>query len=177
MKRRHSGFVTAILLLVFAGCTDDSDVTTQTVPFGERPLSVDSSNAPEPTPEQKVLTPTLRNVPGRVRLGNDLRYVVELLNETEDDIPLDQCPAFYQAWGESGTAYFGPGFLNCEDAPSVVPAGGAVRFRMVLELPEDNIEGQDFFAGTLSGIWVARARAPSQPSRRPWSSQKARVWK
>ena len=80
-----------------------------------------------------------------------LRYVVELRNESDEDIPLDPCPAFYQAWGESGTGYFGPGYLNCEDAPSVVPVDGAVRFRMVLELPNDNIDGSHTFTGTI--VW------------------------
>ena len=126
-------------------------MATEVVPFVERPLNVDSSHAPDPTPEQATLKPLLLNVPRKVKLGNDLRYVVELRNESDEDVSLDPCPAFYQAWGESGTAYFGPGFLNCEDAPSVVPADGAVRFRMVLELPDDDIEGSNSFTGTI--VW------------------------
>jgi hypothetical protein len=139
------------LLLCLVGCTDGGKVATQVVPFVERPLNVDSSQAPDPTPEQATLKPLLLDVPRKVKLGNDLRYVVELRNESDEDVSLDPCPAFYQAWGESGTAYFGPGFLNCEDAPSVVPADGAVRFRMVLELPDDNIDGSPSFTGTI--VW------------------------
>jgi hypothetical protein len=126
-------------------------VATEVVPFVERPLNVDSSQVPDPTAEQAKLKPLLLDVPHKVKLGNDLRYVVELRNESDEDVSLVPCPAFYQAWGESGTAYFGPGFLNCEDAPSVVPADGAVRFRMVLELPDDNIDGSSSFTGTI--VW------------------------
>jgi hypothetical protein len=139
------------LLLCLVGCTDDGKVSTGVVPFVERPLTVDSSHAPDPTPEQATLKPALLDVPRKVKLGNDLRYVVELRNESDDDVSLDPCPAFYQAWGESATAYFGPGYLNCEDAPSVVPADGAVRFRMVLELPDESIGGSHTFTGTI--IW------------------------
>jgi hypothetical protein len=140
------------LLLFLIGCTGDGEEVTETVPFVERPLGVDSSDAPEPTPEQAALKPVLLDVPRKVKLGNDLRYVVELRNESDDDVSLAPCPAFYQAWGESATAYFGPGYLNCEGAPSVVPASGAVRFRMVLELPDDvGGPGSHSFTGTI--IW------------------------
>jgi hypothetical protein len=139
------------LLLCLVGCANDGETATGIVPFVERPLKVDPSHAPDPTPEQASLRPVLLDVPHRVKLGNDLRYVVELRNESDKDVSLDPCPAFYQAWGESATAYFGPGFLNCEDAPSVVPAEGAVRFRMVLELPDDDIEGSHSFTGTI--VW------------------------
>jgi hypothetical protein len=105
------------LLLCLVGCTSDQEVATKIVPFVERPLDVDSFEAPDPTPEQAALKPALLDVPRKVKLGNDLRYVVELRNESDDDVSLDPCPAFYQAWGESGTAYFGPGYLNCEEAP------------------------------------------------------------
>ena len=139
------------LLLCLVGCTDDGKAGAAIVPFVERPLNVDSSHAPDPTPEQATLKPALLDVPRKVKLGNDLRYVVELRNESDDEVSLDPCPAFYQAWGESGTGYFGPGFLNCEGAPSVVPAEGAVRFRMVLELPDDDIDGSHTFTGTI--VW------------------------
>ncbi len=127
-------------MLSLAACTDDTD-STDTVPFVERPLRVDTSDAPKPTPEQAQLTPVLRNLPRRIKPGDDLRYVVELRNPTEDDVSLDPCPVFYQAYGESGTAYFGPGFLNCEDAPPAVPAGGSIRFEMVLPLPNKPVSG------------------------------------
>ncbi len=149
MNHLRFAFVVVAVWFCLGGCADESEVAT--VPFIKRPLHVDSSDAPDPTPEQAALRPALVDVPRRVELGNDLRYVVELRNERGDDVSLDPCPAFYQAWGESGTAYFGPGFLNCEDAPSVVPAGGAIRFRMVLELPDDDIDGQDSFTGTI--VW------------------------
>jgi hypothetical protein len=139
------------LLLCLVGCTDDGTEATEVVPFVERPLNVDSSHAPDTTPGQAALKPVLMDVPRKVKLGNDLRYVVELRNESENDVSLNPCPAFYQAWGESGTAYFGRGFLNCEDAPSVVPADGAVRFGMVLDLPNDNIDGSPALTGTI--VW------------------------
>jgi hypothetical protein len=139
------------LLLCLVGCTDDGTAATEVVPFVERPLNVDSSHAPDTTPGQAALKPVLMDVPRKVKLGNDLRYVVELRNESENDVSLKPCPAFYQAWGESGTAYFGRGFLNCEDAPSVVPADGAVRFGMVLDLPNDNIDGSPALTGTI--VW------------------------
>jgi hypothetical protein len=141
------------VLLCLGACTGDGKVATEIVPFDERPLNVDTSEAPDPTPEQATLKPVLLDVPRRVKLGNDLRYVVELRNQSDDDISLDPCPAFYQAWGESGTGYFGPGYLNCEDAPSVVPADGAVRFRMVLELPDENIDGPGSHSFTGTIIW------------------------
>jgi hypothetical protein len=136
--------------LLLLGCTEDTDLPTQPVPFVQRPLGVDPSEGPDLTSEQVALIPDLRDVPRRVKLGNDLRYVVELHNETDEGISLDPCPAFYQAWGESSVAYFGPGFLNCKAAPDVVPAGEAVPFEMVLELP-DNFDGQDSFTGTI--VW------------------------
>jgi hypothetical protein len=139
------------LLLCLVGCTDDGTSATEVVPFVERPLNVDSSHAPDTTPGQAALKPVLMDVPRKVKLGNDLRYVVELRNESDEDVSLDPCPAFYQAWGESGTGYFGPGYLNCEDAPSVVPAHGAVRFGMVLDLPNDNIDGSPALTGTI--VW------------------------
>ena len=141
------------ILLCLVGCTDDGTAASEVVPFVERPLNVDSSHAPDTTPGQAALKPVLMDVPRKVKLGNDLRYVVELRNKSENDVSLNPCPAFYQAWGESGTAYFGPGFLNCEDAPSVVPAEGAVRFRMVLELPDDNIDGPGSHSFTGTIIW------------------------
>jgi hypothetical protein len=139
------------LLLCLVGCTDNGTAATEFVPFVERTLNVDPSRAPGTTPEQAALEPVLMDVPRKVKPGNDLRYVVELRNESDNDVSLDPCPAFYQAWGESGTAYFRRGFLNCEDAPSVVPADGAVRFGMALDLPNDNIDGSLGFTGTL--VW------------------------
>jgi hypothetical protein len=139
------------LLLCLVGCTGDGATATEVVPFVERPLNIDPSHAPDTTPEQAALKPVLIDVPRQVKPGNDLRYVVELRNESDNDVSLDPCPAFYQAWGESGTAYFGRGFLNCADAPSVVPADGAVRFGMVLDLPNDNIDGSLAVTGTL--VW------------------------
>jgi hypothetical protein len=141
------------LLLCLLGCTGDGKVATEIVPFVERPLDVESSQAPDPTPEQATLKPALMDVPRNVKLGNDLRYVVELRNESNEDISLNPCPAFYQAWGESGTAYFGPGYLNCEDAPSIVPADGAVRFRMVLQLPDADIDGPGSHSFTGTIVW------------------------
>jgi hypothetical protein len=139
------------LLLCLVGCADDGTAATEVVPFVERPLNVDPSHAPDTTPEQAALKPVLMDVPRKVKQGNDLRYFVELRNESDNDVSLDPCPAFYQAWGYSGTAYFGRGFLNCENAPSVVPADGAVRFGMVLDLPNDNIDGSPAITGTL--VW------------------------
>jgi hypothetical protein len=139
------------LLLCLVGCTDHGTAATEVVPFVERTLNVDPSRAPDTTPEQAGLEPVLTDVPRKVKPGNDLHYVVELRNESDNDVSLDPCPAFYQAWGESGTAYFRRGFLNCEDAPAVVPAGGAVRFGMALDLPNDNIDGSLGFTGTL--VW------------------------
>ena len=147
---RAAWLALAAILLSSAGCTSSTESIGGTVPFVRHPLGVDVSDAPDPTPEQAQLKPVLKDVPSTIKPGRDLRYVVELRNPTDDDVSLDPCPAFYQAYGESGTAYFGPGFLNCEDAPLAVPAGGAVRFEMILELPK-RFDGRTYFAGSL--IW------------------------
>jgi hypothetical protein len=84
-----------------------------------------------------------------------LRYIVELRNESDEDVSLDPCPSFFQVWGEDSLPVFGPGFLNCEEAPPVVPSNGTLRFWMEIPMPND-FDGQDFYAGTiywrLSGV-------------------------
>jgi hypothetical protein len=138
------------LLLCLGACTGDTSPSTNgVVPFAAHPLD-DPERPPDLTQDQAALIPRLFEVPRRVRLGDDLRYVVELRNQTDEDISLDPCPAFYQAWGESAIGYFGSGLLNCADAPPAVPARAGVRFEMKLDLPND-FDGQNFFAGTI--VW------------------------
>ncbi|HEX2049443.1 MAG TPA: hypothetical protein VHJ34_02285 [Actinomycetota bacterium] len=142
------------LSLAAAGCGGSSEPAGDVVPFERRPLPGDFDDAPRVTAAQASLEPRLLRVPESAALGGVLAYVVELRNDSDEDVSLDPCPAFYQAWGESGTAVFGPGLLNCDDAPPAVPAGGSVRFRMELPMPDD-FDGRNSYAGTI--VWYLNA--------------------
>lgn len=137
-----------------SSCDAGSDraAADRIVPFKERAISTEREPERESTPEQELLEPRLLRVPKRVELGGVLRYIVELRNESDEEVSLDPCPSFSQSWG---LAIFHPGFLNCEDASPAVPPSGTLRFWMEIPIPND-FEGQDFYAGTiywrLSGV-------------------------
>ena len=77
-----------------------------------------------------TLESAIVEAPERATVGEDLRYVVEVRNPTEEDVALDPCPVVFSSFGESGTADFLRTLLNCEEAPPEIPAGGTVRFEM-----------------------------------------------
>lgn len=103
----------------------------------------------EPMPALKA---TL-SLPATVRAGQDLRYVVALINPTAKPIALAPCPGYLESLmtrsataspGKSGgdaaaslsgqTAYKTAYRLNCGPVGSI-PAHGTVRFAMVLPVP------------------------------------------
>lgn len=100
------------------------------------------------TEPQADLVVDFAHVPERFTRGEGLRYVVLLRNTGVEPVSLTPCPAYYQAWGESGTAVSRTSYLNCDDAPGAVAPGAAVRFEM--ELP---VGTQDVAAG-FEGILV-----------------------
>lgn len=131
--------------------SDLDPATTEVVPYEQRPLrepDPDQDDWPPLSAEQQALEPIFHDVPTAVKLGDDIRYVVELRNNSDEEASLDPCPAFFSSWGESATAYFEFGYLNCDDAPAAIPAQSSVRFEMVLPLPPD-LDGLKMFTGTL----------------------------
>ena len=97
-------------------------------------------------------------VPKEVRLGERLKYVVELQNPTGRDIELNPCPAYYSAFGEGSTSTSLESYLNCADAPPAIPARGSLRFAMEIEVPSEVFKPGD--AGTV--YWRLPAAGASQ---------------
>ncbi len=152
LRAASAGVVFLIAATVACDTTPTVDHST-VVPYERRPLpdpEADFDEWPSIAPEQEILRATFVRVPKAVRLGEDLRYVIALHNASDEDVSLNPCPAYYSAWGESATAYFAFGYLNCPDAPPEIPADGTVRFEMVLDMPHD-LDGLDRFPGTI--IW------------------------
>ena len=135
----------AACLLIIVGC---GRYAGGVIPFEDSEASQDEEDLPPATPEQQRLVPKATGFPKTLTMGETLRYVVELHNPTNDAISLDPCPGYYQAWGESGTAVFGPGVLNCEDAPDEIGPGETVAFEMELDIPA-SIEGAECFSGSV----------------------------
>lgn len=148
-RRLTYGSLTVVGVLVAVGLsfsslapwTSSVDPATfdEVVPYERLPLpSRDGDELYGPlTEEQLDLIPYYEDLPERVAVGDDIHYVIELYNPTEDDISLDPCPSYFSSFGESATAYFDEGYLNCDAAPPVVPSKGSVRFEMILHLPHD----------------------------------------
>ena len=149
----------AASLLMIAGCGGyDGGV----VPFEEHSEgSLDNADIPPATPEQQRLVPRAKDFPKSLTMGETLRYVVELHNPTEEPISLDPCPGYYQAWGESGTAVFGPGVLNCDEGPDEIGPGETVAFEMELDIPT-SIDGADCFSGSV--FWYLGSSGKSSES-------------
>jgi hypothetical protein len=77
--------------------------------------------------------------PATIRPGENLDFVVTLVNPTPRDIPLDPCPN-YSVILESTVKIVGSHALNCVDAggqPRVVPSGMSLSFGMRLPIPAD----------------------------------------
>ncbi|HYP22012.1 MAG TPA: hypothetical protein VEV43_00395 [Actinomycetota bacterium] len=90
------------------------------------------------TEQQVKLRSDIVEVPDELVLGETLRYVVELTNESGTPVFLDPCPVYYQAWGESGFSVSRLSYLNCDDAPPEIAPGASLRFAM--ELPIEDPE-------------------------------------
>lgn len=109
------------------------------VPYEELALPEDYEDADATlTEQQQRLRIDMVEVPERVVFGEDLRYVVELTNDSDVPVFMEPCPVYYQAFGESGFAISRTSYLNCDDAPPEIPPGDAVRFEM--KLPVDDPE-------------------------------------
>jgi hypothetical protein len=172
----------AVLALVaLASCQPVRERTPEVVPFEYLPVRESDMTTPSvggqrtlrvPSPStRRNLRVRVREVPKEVQLGDRLEYVVELNNPTRRDVELDPCPAYYSAFGESGTATFIESYLNCGHAPSSVPARGSLHFAMEIEVPAGAV--QPGSVGTL--YWRLPAAGPS----RHWddSSREVRVTK
>jgi hypothetical protein len=73
-----------------------------------------------------------------VKAGEQLRYVVDIVNPTDADMVLDPCPSYLQRGpGDPGKT---PLRLNCDDVHDV-PAGETVRFAMQIPVPADTPTG------------------------------------
>ena len=109
------------------------------VPYEELALPEEEDGSV--TPQQVKLRPRLLEVPDHVEAGDTLRYVVELSNDSGAPVPLDPCPAYYQAWGESSVAIARTSYLNCDDALPEIAPGGALRFEMELPIRGRHVPG------------------------------------
>ena len=158
LGRRYTSAAVACLLMI-PGCGGyDGGV----VPFKEPSEgSLDEADIPPATSEQQSLVPKAKNLPKNLTMGETLSYIVELHNPTKDAISLDPCPGYYQAWGESGTAVFAPGVLNCEDAPGEIGPGETVSFEMEIDIAE-SIDGADCFSGSV--FWYLGSSGESSES-------------
>lgn len=129
----------AITLAAAPACGDvGAPAATTAVPADPVPYVDDAQpDAPEYVGNEPRFNPvevSLEAVPERVAIGDTARFVVVLRNPTATGIPLRPCPTFFMSYGESGTAVFHKGRLNCDDAPPAIPAHGAVRFEMKLTI-------------------------------------------
>lgn len=105
------------------------------VPYEANPIPDDApAGEPSVTEAQVRLEPELLEVPSKLELGDTLRYVVELRNDTDDPISLDPCPAYYQAWGESSVGVSRTSRLNCAEGPDTIGPGESQKFAMELPL-------------------------------------------
>lgn len=126
----------AIAGLVAASAIGACDSGNGIVPYRELPVPEDVEEEGLVTEEQANLEMDFIDVPRTLTLGSELRYVVELRNTSDEAVPLDPCPVYYQAWGESGFAVSRTSYLNCDSAPPQIPAGKAVRFEMRLPIED-----------------------------------------
>lgn len=93
------------------------------------------------TPTQENLPPdplakleAQMSLPAEIRAGDTLRYVVALINPTDDAIGLRECPGYTESGGPPSTkASYS---LNCAAVGSLA-AGETVRFAMEFEIPAD----------------------------------------
>jgi Protein of unknown function (DUF4232) len=111
--------------------------------FGVQPAEPDYTKSPV-----DGATATLE-LPGSVKAGGTLRYVVDLTNPTSSDMVLDPCPTYWQ-W--IGVASKVPIELNCDAVP-VLAAHTTHRFSMELAVPADVPTGQ------ATAYWNAAAVA------------------
>lgn len=91
------------------------------------------------------------------RIGEVLRYRVTLQNPSGASIPLAPCLSFVVSLAHRGQPPSAGGTmsthrLNCEDAPSAIPAGAAVVFKMEVTIP-GRIEGVEVQPGRYSLDW------------------------
>ena len=91
-----------------------------------------------------------RNIPKKVR-GDAIEFEIVLSNPTDEDVPLDPCPMFMAGWGESGLATHSYSYLNCDEAPEEIRAGGSVPFAIEIPIADDLIEGE---GGSYTGSIV-----------------------
>lgn len=144
---RPARFALALTVCVCALSACESSDPTGTVPYVSQPVPEDANPDELVTEAQSSLVADLFDVPREVELGGTLRYGVSLENTGDSDVALEPCPAFYQAWGESGTAVSETSFLNCEEAPDAIAPGETARFEMELVL--DDVETD--FKGSV--VW------------------------
>ena len=124
---------TAALVAMGACAPGPSDAV---VPYEELLVPEDLDEDDVVTDEQLTLEIDFLEVPRKLTLGSDLRYVVELRNEGDDAVELNPCPVYYQAWGESGFAVSRTSYLNCGDAPPLILPGDRLRFEMKLPMTD-----------------------------------------
>jgi len=100
--------------------------------------------APEPPNRFNSLETTIE-APQPARPGETLEYVVRLRNSGDDEVALEPCPGFRQLlspWTETSEIKpgkpiaYGDWRLNCDPVPILAP-GGAVRFAMRIEVPDE----------------------------------------
>ena len=108
------------------------------VPYAARelPEDFDADEGFTLSEQQLRLRREIHEVPDTVLLGDDLRYVIELANDSGTPVFLDPCPVYYQAWGESGFAVSRISYLNCAEAPPEIQPGSSIRFEMKLPLED-----------------------------------------
>lgn len=129
--------IVSLVALLAVGACDAAPDPRAVVPYEEVPVPEDASDEDlAVTGDQLALEMQFLDVPRRVTLGSELRYVVELRNTGEDPVPLEPCPPYYQAWGESGFSVSRTSYLNCDEAPPDIPPGGRLRFEMRLPIEE-----------------------------------------
>lgn len=158
--------VAAVLLIpAIAGCdTRTPTAQPEIVPYERRPiLQANPDDWPPLAPEQETLRVTFEQVPKKLPAGDDLRYVVALRNESDDDISLDPCPAYYSAWGESLPVAEANEFLNCSEAPPAIPAQATVRFEMIMDLPDDLTRESGTIIWRLKGAGDAESEPAFSP--------------
>lgn len=148
VARRRAWFAGAVLAAVLAGC-DAAPPPGGVVPYEALLVDDDVDEDDLVTEAQLGLRANLVEVPDEVRLEEGLRYVVELRNEGKAAVSLDPCPAYYQAWGESGTGVSRTSYLSCDGAPGEIAPGESMKFEM--ELPIAEAGAGDGFAGRI--IW------------------------
>ncbi|HEX2058064.1 MAG TPA: hypothetical protein VHI71_06815 [Actinomycetota bacterium] len=131
--------VIGLIALFSVGACNPTTGGGDVIPYAELPVPEDASDEELiVTRDQVALVMSFLDVPAKVTLGSDIRYVVELRNVSDETVSLEPCPVYYQAWGESGFSVSRTSYLNCRDAPAEIVPGNRVRFEM--RLPVDDEE-------------------------------------